>query len=139
MKRVTFYASRRQSANQLHIETDGAVVNIEVGLHDAGGRLVTRVDVSPDGESRGGDGLGRFWVQDGPRIVRLHEGETALPGAADAAAAAARQQHIKDAAALNVIADYLRDPDYVNGLDLAVLVRSTGREVPDEDDGDSTS
>lgn len=80
MKRIGFYAATNRSGNLLHIETDGAVVNIQVGLHDADGRQVTSVRISPDGQNRGGDGEGRIWVQDGSRIIRLHEGETALPG-----------------------------------------------------------
>jgi hypothetical protein len=45
----------------LHIETDGCVVNIQVGLRDSADRPVTRIDVSADGLNRGGDGQGRIW------------------------------------------------------------------------------
>lgn len=83
MKRIPFYAGRNRSGNLLHIETDGCVVNIHVGLSDADGRDVTSVRVSPDDASRGGDGNGRIWVRDGSRIVRLHPGETALPADPD--------------------------------------------------------
>lgn len=62
----------------LHIEAEGCVINIRVGLTDASGALVTRVDVSPDDESRGGDGGGYMWhAVDGPisgRIVRFEGG-----------------------------------------------------------------
>ena len=34
MKRISFYADTNRSGNLLHIETDGCVVNIQVGLHD---------------------------------------------------------------------------------------------------------
>jgi hypothetical protein len=44
-------------------------VNITVGLTDAHGRAVTRVDVSPEDETRGGDAEGRIWKVDGARIV----------------------------------------------------------------------
>ena len=61
MKRITFYADTNRSDNLLHIETDGCVVNIQVGLSDSDGRQVTRIDVHPDSEYRGGDGQGRMW------------------------------------------------------------------------------
>jgi hypothetical protein len=79
MKRMSFYAKGNRSGNLLHIETDGCIVNIQVGLHDVDGRQVTSVRISPDDESRGGDGQGRIWVQDGSRIVQLLDGETRLP------------------------------------------------------------
>ena len=65
MKRESFYAKTNRSGNLLHVETDGCVVNVYVGLTDAEGRQVTRVDVSADGESRGGDGQGRIWLGNG--------------------------------------------------------------------------
>lgn len=74
METIQFYAND-SGRKTLHIETDGCVVNIDVGLTDAEGRQVTRVSVSPDDETRGGDGDGRIWRQDGPRVIRLHEGE----------------------------------------------------------------
>jgi hypothetical protein len=62
MRTESFYAGRnRTNDNILHIETDGCIVNIQVGLHDAQGRPVTRVDVTPDGD----DGCGNQW--DGER------------------------------------------------------------------------
>ena len=78
MKRISFYAKGNLSQDLLHIETDGATVNIRVNCRDADGRLVTVIGISPDDASAGGDGQGRIWVQDGSRIVRLHEGETRL-------------------------------------------------------------
>lgn len=59
----------------LHIEADGVLVNIHVGLTDMDGRHVTNVSVSPDDRSTGGDGSGHYWYQDGARIIRLHPGE----------------------------------------------------------------
>lgn len=59
----------------LHIEADGVLVNIRVGLTDTEGHHVTRIDISPDDTSRGGDGEGYSWHQDGPRIIRLPPGE----------------------------------------------------------------
>ena len=75
MKRISFYAKGNRSGNLLHIETDGCTVNIRVGLHDADGRQVTSVRVSPDNYAERG---GR-WVVDGSRVVQLLDGETALP------------------------------------------------------------
>lgn len=75
MKSISFYAKGNRSDNLLHIETDGAVVNIRVGLTDAEGHQVTSVQIIPDDESRGGDGNGNTWYQDGSRIIRLHDGE----------------------------------------------------------------
>jgi hypothetical protein len=57
----SFYAKGNRSGDVMHIETDGCVVNITVGLHDEQGRAITRVDVTPDGENRGGDGEGNVW------------------------------------------------------------------------------
>jgi hypothetical protein len=75
MKRISFHASTNRSGNLLHIETDGCIVNIHVGLHDADGRKVTSVRILPDDYAERG---GR-WVQDGSRIVQLLDGETRLP------------------------------------------------------------
>lgn len=61
MRRESFYASTNRSGNLLHIETDGCVVNIHVGLIDADGHEVTRVDVLPDDERRSPDEDGRYW------------------------------------------------------------------------------
>ncbi len=79
MRRISFYHGKRNKQDILHIETDGCIVNIQVGLHDVDGRQVTSVRISPDDKTRGGDGQGRMWVQDGSRIVRLLPGETKLP------------------------------------------------------------
>lgn len=76
MKRIIFYAKQNRSGNLLHIETDGCIVNIQVGLTDRHGHQVTSVRIIPDDESRGGDGEGRIWRQvDASRIVRLTEDE----------------------------------------------------------------
>jgi hypothetical protein len=63
-KRATFYAGRGSKVKTFHVETDGCIVNITVGLTDSDGRQVTRVDVAPDDESRGGDERGRIWRQE---------------------------------------------------------------------------
>jgi hypothetical protein len=60
-KHATFYAEGNRSGDEMRIETDGCVVSITVGLTDERGRPMTRVDVVPDGESRGGDGGGNIW------------------------------------------------------------------------------
>jgi hypothetical protein len=75
MRRESFYAGRNRSGDLLHIETDGCIINIEVGLHDRDGRQVTSVRVSPDGDT----GTGCIWVQEGSRVVQLLPGETRLP------------------------------------------------------------
>lgn len=62
MKSIQFYADTNRSDNLLHIETDGCVVNIRVGLTDFDGRRVTSVSISPEDESRGGDGQGSIWT-----------------------------------------------------------------------------
>lgn len=61
----------------LRVVTDGGVVDVEVGLTDADGRHVTRVDILLDDESRGGDRMGHVWYRDGARLVRLEKGEAA--------------------------------------------------------------
>lgn len=58
MKRESFYAKGNRSDNLLHIETDGCIVNIRVGLTDDLGRQMTRVDVLPDDMTRGGRWVG---------------------------------------------------------------------------------
>lgn len=59
----------------LHIEADGVLINVRVGLTDNEGHHVTNVSISPDDRSRGGDGEGYYWYQDGARIIRLNPGE----------------------------------------------------------------
>lgn len=74
MRTETFYAKGNRSGNLLHIETDGCIVNIHVGLTNLRGQQVTRVDVIPDGKSRGGDGQGRVWEihpDDGNGVSRV--------------------------------------------------------------------
>jgi len=70
-RRAEFYAGNR-GPRTFHIETDGCIVNITVGLRADDGREVTRVDVLPDDETRGGDAEGRCWRQaDGDaRVIR---------------------------------------------------------------------
>jgi hypothetical protein len=68
---IEYYSrGRGPKVRTLHIETEGAVINVTVGLTDSHGRKVTRVEVSPDDESRGGDGEGFQWYRDGDRIIR---------------------------------------------------------------------
>lgn len=82
-KRAAFYA-RRCGPQTFHIEVDGAIVNIMVGLETRNGRQVTRVDIIPDDERRGGDSDGRVWKDLGDgRVVRLHENEHDLPADPD--------------------------------------------------------
>lgn len=55
MRREHFYAGTNRSGNVLHVETDGAIVNIRVGLIDAEGRQVTHVSVTADGDRFAGE------------------------------------------------------------------------------------
>ncbi len=72
-RRIDYYSrGRGPKVRTLHIETEGAIVNVTVGLTDSEGRAVPRVDGLPDDETRGGDGEGRIWHQDGARIIRQH-------------------------------------------------------------------
>lgn len=77
MKRVSFYAKTNRSDNLLHIETDGGIINIRVGLTDEQGRQVTTISISPDDETRGGDGSGGYWHRDGDRLIRQGRGARA--------------------------------------------------------------
>ena len=47
MKRITFFNSNR-SGDLLHIETEGCIVNIRVGLQDTVGQDVTHVEIILD-------------------------------------------------------------------------------------------
>lgn len=70
MKSIVFDKDNR-SGNKLHIELPGCTINIDIGLTDRLGRAVTSIRISPDDESRGGDGHGYCWRQvDATRIIR---------------------------------------------------------------------
>jgi hypothetical protein len=58
---VRFYRPATGERRTLHIETTGAVIDITVGLTDKAGQPTTRIDITPDGELRGGDAQGRVW------------------------------------------------------------------------------
>lgn len=68
MRKISFKKGNR-SGNLLHIESEGMVVNIRVGLTDDQGNEVSRVDILPDDKTRGGD-----WHADtknlGIRLIR---------------------------------------------------------------------
>jgi len=49
MRTIAFYNSNK-SDNLLHIETEGGIVNIRVGLSNAEGKKVTSVEILPDSE-----------------------------------------------------------------------------------------
>lgn len=82
MKSIRHSADARDKL--LHIETEGCVVNIRVGLSDSDGRQVTSVEIIPDDELRGGDGEARIWHLDGKvnnRLIRqVKEGESDRAG-----------------------------------------------------------
>lgn len=71
MKSIKHGATARD--NLLHIETDGCIVNIRVGLRDSEGRGVTSIEILPDDETRSPDPDGCYWRLDGhvnTRVVR---------------------------------------------------------------------
>jgi hypothetical protein len=136
--RHTFYANDRGPA-VMRVHTDGAMIDIEVGLHDADGRKVTRVDVSIDDAARGGDKEGRTWVRDGARYVRLFPDETGLPGAAtphppltmDTVHALSR---LANAAQRSTRVRWLTDTDDTIEGTLRHLVQATSDAFPREGD-----
>lgn len=67
MKRIVHGEGARDKL--LHVEAEGCIVNIQVGLHDDAGRKVTRVDIIPDGY------VGEEWHADGLTSVRVIEGK----------------------------------------------------------------
>jgi hypothetical protein len=66
MKTVTHTANARDRL--LHIETDGCVVNVRIGLTDSQGRRVTSVEILPD------RGAGEEWHLVGTSNNRVIEG-----------------------------------------------------------------
>lgn len=52
MKRVHYFKGNR-TGNLLHIETEGAIVNIRVGLHNPEGQEVTSIQIQPDDTGAG--------------------------------------------------------------------------------------
>lgn len=63
MKRIHHFNTARDKL--LHIETEGAIVNIRVGLQDSDGREVTSVEILPD-SSEG-------WVTTGDINNRIYQ------------------------------------------------------------------
>lgn len=79
MKRIEH--SGRARDKLLHIETDGCIVNIRVGLTNTEGQRVTSIEILPDGEGRGGDGEGGIWqlapeCVSNNRVIRIQTPET---------------------------------------------------------------
>lgn len=117
----------------LHVEADGVLVNIHVGLTDSDGHHVTHVAVSPDDETRGGDADGYIWYQDGARIIRLEKGEicpaTKTEGRPDPREVVARiEQQIQDerVAACSECAEDLPNAERCE-------VSDDGEHVPDQE------
>lgn len=54
------YSLRRGSADLLHIEIPGGVVNVRVGMHDADGRPVASVSIEANGSRYAGDP--EWWI-----------------------------------------------------------------------------
>lgn len=63
MKTIRHTASARDKL--LHVEAEGCIVNIHVGLQDSEGRAVTAVEIIPDEYS------GEEWDLDGARNSRV--------------------------------------------------------------------
>ncbi len=66
MKTVHHFNTAREKL--LHIETEGGIVNIRVGLHDTEGKAVTHVEILPD------QGKGEEWDLQGAINNRLIKG-----------------------------------------------------------------
>lgn len=75
MKRINHFRTAHDKL--LHILTEGAIINITVGLTDSKGRAVTSVEIIPD----------NGWIVDGSRIIQERMAGTALAQADDAIAA----------------------------------------------------
>jgi len=65
MKRISHFNTARDKT--LHIETEGAIVNIRVGLQDFEGHEVTSVEILPDNHCAGDP----KWTLDGSINNRL--------------------------------------------------------------------
>ncbi len=68
MNQMSFHKSNR-SGNLLHIETEGCIVNIRVGLSNMEGQEVTVIEILPDDHSVNGE----KWKLDGTirnRVIR---------------------------------------------------------------------
>lgn len=69
-KTISFHAGK-SGVKTLHVETDGCIIDICVGLVDTYGRKVTRIDVSPEDETRSPDMNGYYWRKvDEARVIR---------------------------------------------------------------------
>ena len=51
----------------LHVEADGCIVNIQVGLHDENGNRVTHVSVDANGDRYSGET--QWWVAPGSKVT----------------------------------------------------------------------
>jgi hypothetical protein len=68
MKSVVFTSSKRNKHDTLHIETDGCIVNIRIGLTKDNGRKCTVIEVLPD------DCKGEEWdLECGSTFTRIIE------------------------------------------------------------------
>lgn len=67
--RVVLHAPASGETASLHVEMDGATVDLTVGLTDHQDRPVSRVDVALEDGTRGGDRHGNVWQRDGARLI----------------------------------------------------------------------
>ncbi len=65
MKSIHLSSSGR-GTRTLHVEADGCIVNIQVGLHDADGNRVTHISVNASGNRYAGDP--EWWVAKGSKV-----------------------------------------------------------------------
>lgn len=73
MKTVRHFGSARDKI--LHVETDGGIVNIQIGLSDSQGRSVTSVSVVPDAYAEQG-GTWDLAGLSNTRLIQRAAGET---------------------------------------------------------------
>jgi hypothetical protein len=66
MKSIVFTTTNRNKDKTLHIETDGCIVNIRIGLNKDDGRKCTVIEVLPD------DYKGEEWdLEVGSKFTRI--------------------------------------------------------------------
>ena len=71
MKRVSL-SSKGRGPKQLHIEADGCIINIQVGLHDSDGNAITHVSVAAQGDTYQGEP--EWWIAPGTNVARTGVG-----------------------------------------------------------------
>ena len=70
MRRISFYKNNR-SDDLLHIETEGCVINIRVGLHNNESQEVTSVEIIPDRNAEIGEGKWELNGTNNNRVIKI--------------------------------------------------------------------